>query len=172
MDSQERVKGYIEKVSKAEKQESQQRSSTQFTLTTKCLNLSRFFSSTERTAIDKAAANRFIKHAIAQAVRAQGQSSEQTDQEPTPGPSNIQAQPAPVGAANKMLARAEWEKQVQEAAEEEEEDLEIIEEAEGHAIGSADVKMTDDKVLAPISLPVEVGETDVLSEQQSGMYIL
>ncbi|KAF9785727.1 hypothetical protein BJ322DRAFT_1004557 [Thelephora terrestris] len=146
----ERVKEYIEKVSKAEKQESQQ----------------------QRTAIDKAAANRFIKHAIAQAVRTQGQTSEPTDQEPTPGPSKIhvQAQSVPAGATKKMLARAEWEKQVQVAAEEEEEDLEIFEEAEGQAIADADVEMTDDKASAP-PLPMRAGETGVLSEQQSGMCI-
>ena len=139
---------------------------------TKCLNLYRSFASTERTAIDKAAANRFIKHAISQAVRTQGQTSEPTDQEPTPGPSKIhvQAQSVPAGATKKMLARAEWEKQVQVAAEEEEEDLEIFEEAEGQAIADADVEMTDDKASAP-PLPVRAGETGALSEQQSGMCI-
>lgn len=79
--------------------------------------------------IDKVAASRFIKHAIAQAVRAQDQPSQTADQEPTPGPSKIQVQPIPAGAATKMHARAEWEKQVQEAIEEEE-DLEVFDEAE------------------------------------------
>ncbi|RDX51191.1 C1D-domain-containing protein [Lentinus brumalis] len=80
-----------------------------------------------KTAVDKAAANRFIKHAIAQAK----------DQAPSPGagssnthirfdtdgnvpaasassssPSTPRAPPAPAKVTSKMLARAEWQKQV------------------------------------------------------------
>lgn len=110
--------------------------------------------------IDKAAANRFIKHAITQATRAQGQSSaDPVDQEPSPGSSKVHVQPAPVGATNKMLARTEWEKQVREAAEEEEEDLEVFEETEGHANTDADVEMVNDKAPASTSLPAGTGET-------------
>ncbi|KAF9650346.1 hypothetical protein BDM02DRAFT_3093411 [Thelephora ganbajun] len=145
----ERVRGYIEKVSKAEKQESEQ----------------------QRMAIDKAAANRFIKHAIAQATLAQDQSSaEPIDQQPTPGPSRLPVQPVPVAATSKMLARAEWERQVKEAAEEEEEDLEVFEDTEGYANADTDIEITDDKRSAQTSLPVGTGEA-TLSEQQLGMSI-
>jgi len=119
-------------------------------------------------AIDKTAANRFIKHAIAQAIQPQGQSStEPGDQDPAPGPSRIPAQPIPAGATTKMLARAEWEKEVKEAAEEEEEDLEVFEETDGNANADPDVEMVDDRVSAQTTLPVET----TLPEQQSGMSI-
>ena len=122
-------------------------------------------------AIDKVAANRFIKHAIAQAVRSQGQSSEPADEGPTPGPSKIQEQPVPTGATNKILARTEWEKQVQEAAEEEEEDLEIFEETQDRANVDGDVEMTGEKAPESPSPLVRTGEADTQSEQQSGMSI-
>lgn len=122
-------------------------------------------------AIDKAAANRFIKHAIAQATRAQDQSSgEPTNNEPTPGPSKIPAQPIPAGATTKMLARTEWENQVKEAAEEEEEDLQVFEETDGHANADADVEMIDDKPLAQAPLPV-VAEETTTSEKHPGMSV-
>ena len=128
-------------------------------------------SPTERMAIDKAAANRFIKHAISQAVQSQSQSSAgPADQGPTPGSSKTPAQPAPVGATNKMLARAEWESQVRAAAEEEEEDLEVFEETEGNANPDAEVEMAGDQVSEPPSLPAGMAETPP-SQQQPGMYI-
>ena len=126
-------------------------------------------SRSERITIDKAAANRFIKHAIAQAVRAPDQSSQPTDQKPAPGPSRIhQAQPLPPGAANKMLVRAEWVKQVQKAVEEEEEDLEVFDEDEDCQNANADVEMADHKTSAPAPLPVGKGETDTSSERHFG----
>ena len=121
--------------------------------------------------VDKAAANRFIKRAIAQAVRTQGQpSAEPSSEEPTPGPSRIPAEPVPAGAANKMLARAEWEKQVGEAAEEEEEDLEVFEETEDHANAEADVEMIDKETPAPTSLSAGAAKP-ALPEQQPGMSV-
>ena len=125
-------------------------------------------SSTEKTAIDKAAANRFIKHAIAQAVRIQDQ-PQPIDKEPTPGPSKIQAQPVPTGAANKILARAEWEKEVREDTEDEE-DLEIFEEAEGHANEEGDVGMPDANASAPTLPPIQAGEAAIPSGQLTGMF--
>ena len=121
-------------------------------------------------AVDKVAANRFIKHAITQAVRSQGQPSvEPASQGLTPGPSKTPVQPAPVGATNKMLARAEWEKQVKTAAEEEEEDLEIFEETERNADAEADIEMGDNlKAPASTSLSVETGEA-IPQSQQPGM---
>jgi exosome complex protein LRP1 len=121
--------------------------------------------------IDKAVANRFIKHAIAQAVRAPDQSSQPADQELTPGPSRIQVHTVPAGATNKMLARAEWEKQVQEAVEEGEEDLEVFDEAEDRVTADADVEMTDGKTSAPTPFPVGKGETNISSESHSGMSV-
>lgn len=121
--------------------------------------------------IDKAAANRFIKRAIAQAVRTQGQpSAEPANEEPTPGPSRILAQPVPAGATSKMLARVEWEKGVKEAEEEEEEDLEVFEETEDQANAEADVEMIDDETPAPPSLSAGVAET-ALPEQRPGMSV-
>jgi len=64
-----------------------------------------------------------------------------------------------------MLARAEWEKQVRTAAEEEEEDLEVFEETERNA--DADVEMGD-KGPVSITFPVETEETAPLP-QQPGM---
>ena len=69
-----------------------------------------------------------------------------------------------------MAARAEWENQVREAAEEEEGDLEVFEETEGYANADADVEMIDDEAPPQTSLPVGTGKT-TLSEQRSGMYI-
>jgi len=121
--------------------------------------------------IDKAAANRFIKHAITQATRTQGQpSTEPADHQPTPGPSEIPVRPVPAGATNKMLARTEWEKQVKEVAEEEEEDLQVFEETDGYANADADVEMINDEAPAPTSLPVGTGETTPL-EQRPGMFV-
>jgi hypothetical protein len=103
--------------------------------------------------VDKVAANRFIKHAIAQATRVQIPTSEPTEKEPIPGPSKIQIQPVPTGAANKMLVRAEWEKQAQETSEEEE-GLEVFDETEGYADADADVEMTDENLSKPAHLPM------------------
>ncbi|RPD82251.1 C1D-domain-containing protein [Lentinus tigrinus ALCF2SS1-7] len=81
-----------------------------------------------KTAVDKAAANRFIKHAIAQAKESSqtpgaGASSNThirfdaagNAPSPAPGPSSSstpRAPPAPGKVTSKMLARAEWQKQV------------------------------------------------------------
>ena len=47
-----------------------------------------------------------------------------------------------------MLARAEWEKQVRMAAEEEEDDLAVFQETEESADADADVEMADGKAPA------------------------
>ena len=165
------MRGYIEKVSQAEKQEAEQRT---FPLLNRPLSkahkLNFYWKTTERMTVDKAAANRFIKHAITQATRTQGQpSTEPADHQPTPGPCEIPARPVPAGATNKMLARIEWEKQVKEAAEEEE-DLQVFEETDGYANADADVEMINDEAPAPTSLPVGTGETTP-SEQRPGMFV-
>ena len=75
-------------------------------------------------AIDKAAANRFIKHAIAQVKygRPPGQDEE------------VSTVRVPVKVTSKMVARAEYEEQLrEEGSEEEEEDLQVFDEAEDEA---------------------------------------
>jgi hypothetical protein len=70
-----------------------------------------------------------------------------------------------------MLARAEWEKQVQEAAEEEEEGLEVFDETESHANAGPDPGMASEKASTSTSLPADMGETNNVSEGQSGMSV-
>ncbi|KAI0652455.1 hypothetical protein C8Q79DRAFT_937766 [Trametes meyenii] len=114
----ERVKQYFDKIKNAEDPEKR------------------------KTTVDKAAANRFIKHAIAQ-VRAQrppgdneGPSHIRFDAEgQVPKASASQAQPVPVKITSKMRARAEYERQLAEQGSEEEEGeeevLEVFDEGEG-----------------------------------------
>ena len=80
------------------------------------------------TTVDKAAANRFIKYAIAQ-VKAQRPPGEDEGA----GPSHVrfgengEATKVPVKVTSKMAARAQYEKELAEAVSEEEEDaLEVI----------------------------------------------
>ncbi|KAK7686685.1 hypothetical protein QCA50_010285 [Cerrena zonata] len=83
-----------------------------------------------RTTVDKAAANRFIKHAIAQVKLMR------TPGEGEAGPSNTHirfdeegnSEPIPVKVTSKMLARAQYEKELKEQGSEEEGDLEVYEE--------------------------------------------
>jgi hypothetical protein len=80
------------------------------------------------TKIDKEAAGRFIKHAIAQA------SKQPTRDEPTPltSSSGSAPVPVPVKVTSKMEARAEYERQLkeQDAQSSEEEELEVIDGAD------------------------------------------
>lgn len=96
----DRIKGYFDKIDKVEKPE------------------------TRHIEIDKAAAGRFIKHAITQAKL--GRPPGETPAEPTPGPSNVRV---PVKVTEKMLERQQYEKEMKErdAAEgSEESDLEVF----------------------------------------------
>ncbi len=78
-------------------------------------------------AVDKGVANRFIKHAIAQVKygrppgQDEGVSSEQQDVR------------VPVKVTEKMAARAQYEKELKELGSEEEEDLEVIDDAEQYS---------------------------------------
>ncbi|KAK0456144.1 hypothetical protein EV421DRAFT_1728910 [Armillaria borealis] len=97
---QDRIKGYFDKIDKADKPE------------------------TRHIEIDKAAAGRFIKHAITQAKL--GRPPGETPPEPTPGPSNVRV---PVKVTEKILERQQYEKEMKErdAAEgSEESDLEVF----------------------------------------------
>ncbi|KAK0208672.1 hypothetical protein DFS33DRAFT_1380174 [Desarmillaria ectypa] len=98
----DRIKGYFDKIDKAEKPE------------------------TRHIEVDKAAAGRFIKHAITQAK--QGRPPGETLAEPRSGPSNVRV---PVKVTAKMLGRQRYEKEMKErdAAEgSEKSDLEVFDE--------------------------------------------
>jgi len=75
---------------------------------------------TERLGIDKAAAERFIKHAIAQSKygRPPGDNAEAT-------PSDVRV---PIRVTSKMLERAQYDKELNEMGSEEEEDLKTFDE--------------------------------------------
>lgn len=95
-------------------------------------------------AVDKAAANRFIKHAIAQ-VKAQR----------PPGDDEVPAHirfnedgsaPIPVKVTSKMLAREQYQQELKEAGSEEEDELEVIDDVEeepGAEISSSGTPRTD-----------------------------
>ena len=74
---------------------------------------------TGKTTIDQGAANRFIKHAIAQAALQVQRPPGDTEA----GPSQVRV---PVKVTSKMEARAQYEKELKELGDEEESDLEEI----------------------------------------------
>ncbi|KAG6331964.1 hypothetical protein ID866_7127 [Astraeus odoratus] len=83
-----------------------------------------------RLGIDKEAAGRFIKHAIAQAKNARlVDEDEEEEDESTAGPSTS-TERVPVKVTSKMLERAEYERNLREMGDEEEDDLEVFEEDE------------------------------------------
>ncbi|KAG1757046.1 Sas10/Utp3/C1D family-domain-containing protein, partial [Suillus lakei] len=75
--------------------------------------------------IDKAAASRFIKHAIAQAKLVRVEEPNNTSH----GPASSSSERVPVKITSKMAERAEYEKNLEELGSEEEEDLEVFDEA-------------------------------------------
>ncbi|KAF8559939.1 C1D-domain-containing protein [Imleria badia] len=79
--------------------------------------------------IDKGAAGRFIKHAIAQAKNAQ-LVDEPSDATPVASSSSNHER-VPVKVTSKMLARAEYEKELKELGSEEEQDLAVFDEEAG-----------------------------------------
>ncbi|KAK1218695.1 hypothetical protein PQX77_018594 [Marasmius sp. AFHP31] len=75
------------------------------------------------TQVDKAAASRFIQHAISQAT-----SNPIAPSTSTPGASTSSSAPVPVKVTSKMRERAEYERQLKEGKDEEEEDdLQVFE---------------------------------------------
>lgn len=94
--------------------------------------------STGATQVDKAAANRFIKHAISQAqidadaagvsyppkVSTISSTISVATSSSTAGPSNSATVHVPMKVTSKMLEREEWQKRVDEAGSEEQEELE------------------------------------------------
>ncbi|KAG1754756.1 Sas10/Utp3/C1D family-domain-containing protein [Suillus paluster] len=92
--------------------------------------------------IDKAAAGRFIKHAIAQAKLVKP--VEESSNNASPGPATT-SERVPVKITSKMAERAEYEKNLEELGSEEEEDLEVFDEAEVER----DEDAMEDEVLSP-----------------------
>lgn len=93
--------------------------------------------------VDQGAANRFIKHAIAQL---NVQQRPPGDNEA--GPSTSSAARVPVKVTSKMAARAEYEKDLKETGDEEESDLEVFDDEEAQApvparTGDEDVEMAE-----------------------------
>ncbi|EKM61415.1 uncharacterized protein PHACADRAFT_24615 [Phanerochaete carnosa HHB-10118-sp] len=85
----------------------------------------------QRMAIDKGVANRFIKHAIAQVKvgRPPGQDEGTSIQR-----NDVRV---PVKITSKMVARAEYEKELKDMDDEEEDDLKVIDDAESDASGKS-----------------------------------
>ncbi|KAJ8584806.1 C1D-domain-containing protein, partial [Rhizopogon salebrosus TDB-379] len=81
----------------------------------------------KRHVIDKAAAGRFIKHAIAQAKLIKPVEESSSNAVPA---LDSNSEHVPVKITSKMAARAEYERKLKELGSEEEDDLEVFNEAE------------------------------------------
>lgn len=95
----------------------------------------------KRLGIDKAAAGRFIKHAIAQAKLVKVEGSNNTAH----GATSTSSEHVPVKITSKMAERAEYEKNLEELGSEEEEDLEVFDQPEV----SGDEDAMEEDVLPP-----------------------
>jgi exosome complex protein LRP1 len=113
MQPQERIRQYFEKISLAESPETSACIFPTMTRTAVTVQL-------ERTTIDKDAAERFIKHAIAQSKFGKDQKEES---ELTPGPSTVGV---PVKVTSKMRERAEYQEELKRADAEEGSDDEVL----------------------------------------------
>ncbi|KAG0707593.1 hypothetical protein DFH29DRAFT_633012 [Suillus ampliporus] len=98
----------------------------------------------KRIGIDKAAASRFIKHAIAQAKLVKP--VEESTNTASSGPAST-SERVPVKITSKMAERAEYEKNLEELGSEEEEDLEVFDEAE--VSRDEDAMEEEDETLPP-----------------------
>ncbi|KAG9313974.1 hypothetical protein JVU11DRAFT_4750 [Chiua virens] len=86
--------------------------------------------------IDKEAATRFIKHAIAQAKNTQ--LVDEPSDDAVPVASSSSGQRVPIRVTSKMIARAEYEKELKELGSEEDEDLEVFDEEAEDAMDTED----------------------------------
>ncbi|KIJ22175.1 hypothetical protein PAXINDRAFT_152396 [Paxillus involutus ATCC 200175] len=115
--------------------------------------------------IDKAAAGRFIKHAIAQAKNAQLVDEPSDDATPVASSSSERV---PVKVTSKMIARAEYEKEMKELGSEEEEVLEVFDEDavddEDDALDTVDARVKEAR-MQPLSL--DKGKGRASDEEQS-----
>ncbi|PPQ77038.1 hypothetical protein CVT25_014855 [Psilocybe cyanescens] len=140
----DRIREYFEKINNAENPPAsmsleifKNRSSQSISLTTP--------PSSERTEIDKAAANRFIKHAIAQAQwkKTPAETAQDADNAPISdsAASASASQRVAVKMTSKMLERAAYEKELKsrDAEADEEEDLEVFDDNENNDDISMDV---------------------------------
>ncbi|KAF4573345.1 hypothetical protein EYR36_007856 [Pleurotus pulmonarius] len=132
----ERVKQYFDKIAKAEKQPE-----------------------ARKQAIDKAAAGRFIKHAIAQAKSAVSSSAQD---DPVPPADSSSAPRVEVKVTSKMRARAEYEKELNEGREEsgdEDGGLEVFDEdAEMKIVGDEEVSQTATETVTDAPSPKSAGK--------------
>ncbi|OJA20663.1 DNA-binding protein C1D [Rhizopogon vesiculosus] len=97
----------------------------------------------KRHVIDKAAAGRFIKHAIAQAKLVKPVEESSNNATPVPESSN---EHVPIKITSKMAARAEYERKLKELGSEEEDELEVFDEAE---VSPDEDAMEEDEVPPP-----------------------
>ena len=132
---QDRIRQYFEKINAAENPPASTHKATLSTYPFKiCTFIFIFYS--ERTEIDKAAATRFIKHAIAQAQwkKTAAEADDDEDDNNVTSDNTPQAVPSssshiPVKMTNKMHQRAAYEKEIkeQDAMDSDEDELEVFE---------------------------------------------
>ncbi|KAF9225346.1 C1D-domain-containing protein [Gyrodon lividus] len=119
------------------------------------------FDQKRKLGIDKAAAGRFIKHAIAQAKNAQLMDEPSDDATPV---ASSGSKRVPVKVTSKMIARAEYEKEIKELGNEEEEDLEVFDDDDDDAMDIAD-GLPEEARTRPLSL--NKGKGRASNEEQS-----
>ena len=117
---QDRVRQYFGKIKDAE-DPAKSAWNSQVVLWCNSLILRVSYMCAGRLAVDKGVANRFIKHAIAQSKY--GRPPGQDEGMSTPAE---EIAPVPAKVTSKMLARAQYEKELKELGSAEEEDLEVI----------------------------------------------
>ena len=151
---QDRIREYFEKINVAENPPASMHKTTLSTFTPfkhphSCF--CSFFFSSERTEIDKAAATRFIKHAIRQAQwkKTAAEADEDEDDNDVTSDNTHQATPSssshiPVKMTSKMIQRAAYEKEIkeQDAMDSDEDELGVFEgdELPSRTEGKQDIK--------------------------------
>ncbi|KIJ66399.1 hypothetical protein HYDPIDRAFT_26750 [Hydnomerulius pinastri MD-312] len=110
--------------------------------------------------IDKAAAGRFIKHAIAQAKNIQLVDELSDSAAPVASSSSERV---PVKVTSKMIERAEYEKNLKDLRSEEEEDLEVFD--EDAAADEEDASVTEEPAARPP--PLNKGKGRASDEEES-----
>ena len=100
----------------------------------------------ERFAVDKGVANRFIKHAISQVQfgRPPGQ-----DEGVSEEANDVRV---PVKVTSKMLARAEYEKELKDLGSEEEDDLEMIDDVAESEVPEGKSRYQSTKLFAALQM--------------------
>ncbi|KAI9570171.1 Sas10/Utp3/C1D family-domain-containing protein [Boletus coccyginus] len=114
--------------------------------------------------IDKAAADRFIKHAIAQAKNAQ--LVDGPSDAATVASSSSSHERVPVKVTSKMVTRAEYEKELKELGSEEDDDLQVFDE-EMAAEDEEAMNIPDDPPEGTRSVGLDKGKGRASEEEQS-----